>query len=272
TRNRTILENNKALHQMTQRLESRNEELSVQFRNAQEAARLKDEFLSLISHEVRTPLNAILGFADLLADGIEGAVTEAQGESLRKIRRHGERLLGIFDQMLEAAGLAASGASAPRPFDLAAVVSETVSATRELAVAKGLTLDVQVEGGLPAALGDREGFRRALRNVLENACKFTASGGIVLTATQVPGGVRVEVADSGPGIAPEHRDRIFQPFRQADSGDTRTATGVGLGLALARQALERTGGSLTLAASGPGGSTFALDLPEAPTADPTPDP
>ncbi|MBE0617886.1 MAG: HAMP domain-containing histidine kinase, partial [Proteobacteria bacterium] len=123
---------------------------------------------------------------------------------------------------------------------------------------------VQIEADLPEVLGDETGFGRALEHVLENACKYTLRGRVRLEATRVSGGVRVAVSDTGPGIPPEHRERIFAPFHQVQSGDTRTATGVGLGLALARQALERMGGTLELAAAGPGGSTFALELPEAP--------
>ncbi len=263
TRNRSIVEANAALNRMAGELERRNQELSEQFAQAKETARLKDEFLSLVSHEVRTPLHAILGFADLLADGIEGPVTEAQGEGLRKIRTHGERLLGIFDQMLEAARLAAAGSAAPRPFDPVPVIERAVAAARPLCEGKGLALELWAEPGLPAALGDPEGFARALAHVLENACKYTARGRVRVEAARLSGGLRVEVADTGPGIPPDHRERIFEPFHQVDAGDTRAATGVGLGLALARRAMERTGGSLRLASSGPGGSTFALELPDA---------
>lgn len=266
TRNRTIIEKNAALKQLTSQLERRNEELSAQFEQAREAARLKDELLSRISHEVRTPLHAILGFADLLADGIEGPVTEVQAESLRKIRRHGERLLGIFEQMLEAARLSAAGASAPRPFDPSPVIVEASASARAAAEGRGLALEFRAEAGLPWVLGDPEGFGRALAHLLENACKYTVRGGIVLSANRIAGGVRVEVSDTGPGVPSEHRERIFEPFHQVASGDTRTATGVGLGLSLARRALERMGGTLELAASGPEGSTFALELPEAPPA------
>ncbi|MEW6490081.1 MAG: protoglobin domain-containing protein [Thermodesulfobacteriota bacterium] len=264
TRNRTILDANAALNRMAHELERRNAELSAQFAQAQEAARLKDEFLSVVSHEVRTPLHAILGFADLLADGIEGPVNPGQVSSLAKIRRHGERLLGIFDQMLEAARLAAAGSSAPRAFDLQPVLERAAEAARPLARDKGLLLEVALENGLPAVVGDPEGFGRALEHVLENACKYTARGTVRLASTRVAGGVRVEVSDTGPGVPEAHRHRIFEPFHQVESGDTRTATGVGLGLALGRRALERMGGTLTLAASGPRGSTFVLELPEAP--------
>lgn len=268
TRNRSIVEANAALNRVARQLEQRNEELSAQFAQAREAARLKDQFLSLVSHEVRTPLHAILGFADLLADGIEGPVTGAQEADLGKIRAHGERLLGIFDQMLEAARLAAAGSAAPRPFDPTPVIDTAVAAAQPLCGGKGLDLEVRVEPGMPLVLGDPEGFARALAHVLENACKYTALGRVRVEAARLSGGLRVEVADTGPGVPPAHRERIFEPFHQVASGDTRTATGVGLGLALARQAMERMGGSLHLASSGPEGSTFALELPEAPEAEP----
>jgi len=267
TRNQAVLESNASLHRLARELEQGNRELSTQFERAQEAARLKDEFLSQVSHEIRTPLNAILGYTDLLADAIGGPVTDEQAASLGKIRKHGNRLLRIFDQMIEAARLAAAGAAAPHPFAPAPVLEEAAAKCREEARAKGLAFSLRLEGGLPAVLGDPDGLAVALGHVLGNACKFTIAGGVTLEASLLAGGVRIEVRDTGPGIPADHRERIFEPFHQVDAGDTRAVTGVGMGLALARQALERMGGSLELASTGPGGSTFALELPEAPGED-----
>jgi signal transduction histidine kinase len=270
TRNQAVIASNASLSRLAGELELRNRELSEQFQRAQEAGRLKDELLSRVSHEIRTPLNAILGFADLLADGIDGPVTGEQETSLRKIRRHGERLLGIFDELIDGARLAASGAAARRPFDPTPVLVEAAARAREQAQAKGLAFAVRIEEALPHVRGDRAGFSAALGHVLDNACKFTLAGEVLLEAMRVAGGVRVQVRDTGPGIPPEHRDRIFDPFHQVEVGDTRTVSGVGMGLALARQALEHMGGSLELVAAGPRGSTFAMELPESPGEPPQP--
>jgi len=264
TRNQAVVASNASLNRAARELEDRNRALSEQFERAQEAARLKDEFLSRVSHEIRTPLNAILGFADLLADGIEGPVTGEQESDLRKIRQHGERLLGIFDQMIEAARLAAAGAAVREPFDPTPVLRAAAERAREIAETKGLGFSFRIEEGLRPVLGDADGLAAALAHVLDNACKFTESGRVSLDAARVAGGLRIEVRDTGPGIPDEHREHIFRPFHQVDTGDTRTVSGVGMGLALARQALEHMGGNLDLAETGAEGSTFALELPESP--------
>ncbi|MBI5441895.1 MAG: hypothetical protein HY900_11870 [Deltaproteobacteria bacterium] len=262
--NRELLEANEALRRMALELEVRNRELSSQYTRAQEAARIKEEFLSRVSHELRTPLNSVLGYADLLADGIDGAVNEDQRQSLNKIRRHGERLLAMIDRLLDSAKIAAAGVSSPTPFDARRAARKAAQAAEPAARAKGLALEVRVAAELPKVLGDEEGFLLALSQLLENAIRFTPSGVVRLEARRLgPDRVRFSVSDEGPGIPEEHRERIFDAFYQIDFGDTRTATGLGMGLTLARKALERMGGVLGLVATGAHGSTFAADLPTA---------
>jgi len=261
SKNREILRANEALGQMARRLEERNVELTRQFERAQEASRAKEQFLSKVSHELRTPLSAIMGFADLMADGIDGPVNETQARSLRKIRLQGERMLAMVDQVIDAAKMAAAGIAEPLPFDPTPVLREAVAAAARAAAAKGLGFESRIAAALPRVLGDREGFALSLDHLLENAVKFTKAGSIHLAAEGSGDTVRFTVSDTGPGIPEAHRDRIFEPFYQVESGDTRAVTGLGMGLTLARQAMERMGGTLELAATGPGGSTFAIELP-----------
>lgn len=265
TAHRGLLEANESLRQMTAALETRNRELGREFERAQEAARIKEEFLARVSHELRTPLNSVLGYADLLLDGIEGPLADEQARSLRKIRDHGQRLLAMIDRMIETAKMAASGVFAPRPFDPRPVLTRLAEGARIAALAKGLEFQAEVEPDLPSAMGDEEGFELALGHLLENAVKFTDQGSVRLDARRAGSALWCAVADTGPGIPAEHRARIFEPFHQVEFGDTRTATGLGLGLSLARQALERMGGSLELTSSEPTGSTFAIELPLQPT-------
>lgn len=260
-RSRDVSAANEALSRASRALEERNLELRRQFERAQEAARIKEEFLSRISHELRTPLNGILGFADLLADGIEGLVTPVQVRSLRKIRSHGERLLEMIDQMLDAAKMAAAGIAEPVPFDPLPIVEHVAEEGRQAAEAKGLAFSTHLPGRLPQASGDAQGFSVSLGHIVENAVKFTSAGSVRLSAEVEGDRVSFAVQDTGPGVPEEHRDRIFNPFHQVEVGDTRSATGLGMGLTLARQALERMGGELTLCATGPEGSTFLLQLP-----------
>lgn len=261
TRNEAIVRANQRLRELAQELEARNRALAEAFSRAQEAARLKEAFLAQVSHELRTPLNAILGFADLLADEIEGPVNPEQREALRRIRRHGERLVEMVDQMLDAAKLAAAALGRPEPFDPAPLVDEVCRAGEDLAAGKGLGFEAEIERPLPLVEGDPEALRLALGHLVENAVKFTRSGRIGVRARETDGRLRLEVWDTGPGVPPEHRERIFEPFHQVDAGDTREVTGLGMGLPLARKAVERMGGRLVLAESGPGGSVFALELP-----------
>ncbi|RMG89835.1 MAG: hypothetical protein D6708_09375 [Candidatus Dadabacteria bacterium] len=263
TRNEAIVQANARLRDLAGRLEAQNRALAEAFSRAQEAARLKEAFLAQVSHELRTPLNAILGFADLLADGIEGPVSPEQRETLRRIRRHGERLVEMVDQMLDAAKLAAVALGRPEPFDPAPVVEEVCRAGEDLATGRGLGFEADIAPGLPPVQGEPEALRLALGHLVENAVKFTRAGRIGVRARPAGGRLRLEVWDTGPGVPPEHRERIFEPFHQADTGDTREVTGLGMGLPLARRAVERMGGRLVLAASGPGGSVFVLELPVA---------
>ncbi len=264
TRNEQVLEANRELRRLAAELETRNRALALQFARAQEAARVKEAFLAKVSHELRTPLNAILGYADLLADGIEGPVTPDQARALRKIRAHGERLVAMIDQMIEAAKMAAAALSEPVPFDPGPVLRDLVRRAADAAEGKGLRLEARVPPHLPRVQGDPDGFALALGHLVENAVKFTDRGRVRLTVEPSGDRVRFVVSDTGPGVPEEHRRRIFEPFHQVESGDTRQVTGLGMGLTLARQAVERMGGHLELAETGPGGSTFVLDLPTAP--------
>ena len=264
TRNEQVVAANRELRRLARELEERNRALALQFARAQEAARVKEAFLAKVSHELRTPLNAILGYADLLADGIEGPVTPEQARSLRKIRTHGERLVAMIDQMIEAAKMAAAALAEPIPFDPRPVLQGLVRRASDAAEGKGLRLEARIPPDLPRVLGDPDGFALALGHLLDNAVKFTEGGRVGLGVEPSGERVRFVVSDTGPGVPEEHRKRIFDPFHQVQSGDTREVTGLGMGLTLARQAVERMGGHLELVETGPGGSTFVLELPTAP--------
>ncbi|MBI5017805.1 MAG: hypothetical protein HZB55_20225 [Deltaproteobacteria bacterium] len=261
TAQRRLLEVNESLRRMASELETRNRELTREFDRAQEAARLKEEFLSRISHELHTPLNSVLGYADLLLDGIEGPLSDEQAGSLRKIRDHGGRLVTMIDRMIASAKMAAAGVFAPRPFEASGVAARLVERGRFAAETKGLRFEAEVDSDLPTVVGDEEGLELAVGHLVENAVKFTRDGTVYLGVKRLGAVLRFTVADTGPGIPAEHRDRIFEAFHQVEFGDTREATGLGIGLTLARQALERMGGALELTSCGPGGSTFTVELP-----------
>ncbi|WP_025324403.1 protoglobin domain-containing protein [Deferrisoma camini] len=263
TRNQALVQANERLQALAERLEAQNRALTEAFGRAQEAARVKEAFLAQVSHELRTPLNAILGFADLLSDGIDGPVTPEQRRTLARIRSHGERLVEMIDQMLDAAKLAAVALGAPEAFDPEPVVAEVIRSGEDLAAGKGLGFEADLDRPIPPVQGEPEGLRLALGHLVENAVKFTREGRVGLRVRGHGDRVRFEVWDTGPGVPEEHRQRIFEPFHQVDSGDTREVTGLGMGLPLARRAVERMGGTLELAETGPDGSVFALELARA---------
>ncbi len=239
-------------------------ELERQMRRARESARLKEEFLARISHELRSPLHAMLGFADLVADGIQGPVTADQRDSLAKVRVNGERLVGMVDQLIEAAKLSAAAVPEPQPFDPTPLLDEAAALAGDAAALKGLHFTCDLPGPLPQVLGDRRCAAVAVRQLLDNAVRFTATGGVELRVRRLGERLRIEVSDSGPGIAPGETERIFEPFHRVEGGGDQHTEGLGLGLALAREAIQHCDGTLELMRTGAAGSTFALELPLAP--------
>jgi len=245
---------------------------------AEDASRAKSEFLAAMSHEMRTPLNAVLGYVDLLELELPGPVNEAQRDHLDRIRGASGSLLALVEQVLDLARL--ESGSLPVGRERAAVhevVEAAAARVRAIAEDEGVRL---LEACVPERggwfIGDPGRVGQVLDHLLSNAVKFTARGGTVRIACDVTRsvdpGVRVsgpgpwacvEVEDTGMGIAPERVDEMFEPFRQGQGGHTRTEGGAGLGLTIARHLARLMGGDVT-ARSEPGlGSCFTLWLPAA---------
>ncbi len=236
---------------------------------AEAANRSKGEFLAVMSHELRTPLNAIGGYAELLELGVRGPVTPEQRADLARIQRAQRHLLGLINGVLNYARVDAGAVQ----YEVADVALDEVLATSEALIApqvraKGLALTYAAgpaTDGRPLRVrADREKVQQAVLSLLSNAVKFTEPGGCVtLRCAAEPGWVRVQVADTGIGIAADQLARVFEPFVQVDQRFTRTQEGTGLGLAISRDLARGMGGDLT-AESAPGaGSTFTLRLPAA---------
>ena len=231
-------------------------------REAEAASRAKGQFLAVMSHELRTPLNAILGYSELVEMGVHGPVTDAQREAMLRIRRSGQHLLSLVNNVLnleraEVNELETDFATLP----VAQLFEDADALTRPQAEAKGIALTVHVPAPDIAVLGEREKAGQVLVNLLTNAVKFTPPGGtIVLRSTVGDEMVAMEVTDSGLGIPAESLERIFEPFVQLDSGLTRKAEGAGLGLAISRRLARLMGGDLTVHSEVGVGSTFSFDL------------
>ena len=231
------------------------------YTNAQEANRAKDEFLANLSHELRTPMTAILGWAHLLQLG--GLEPEQVALGLQTIRQSGEAQARLIDDLLDVSRIVTGKLHLnPVPVDLAGILESAVAAIRPAAEAKRHLLEVDLQAGTGTVLGDGSRLQQVFWNLLSNAVKFTPPGGVVrLRLGQSAANVVVTVEDSGEGIAAEFLPLVFERFRQAATA-VRGRTGLGLGLAIAKDLVELHGGSIAATSGGPGrGSTFTVILP-----------
>ncbi len=213
---------------------------------------------------MRTPLNAIQGYAEILGAGIYGPVTPRQREILERIISNDQRLLSLVNDLLDQARMEAGQLSLHiAPLALRELVQDVESTVRMLAENKGLYLNFHMEKGLPATIqGDRKRLHQIMVNLINNAIKFTEQGGIDVRLYR-PDSEHwaFEVTDTGPGIPKEAQKYIFDPFRQVDSSITREHTGFGLGLAIVKQLTALMGGSVELSSEVGQGSTFKIVLP-----------
>jgi signal transduction histidine kinase len=229
---------------------------------------LKTQFLANISHDLRTPLTAVITHAEILRDGILGSLTERQLESVTGIINGGRQLLEQVSEILDyARGAANQLTITPMTFQIGEVLEQARALNEALAARKGLSLDARVPPNLPAVHADREKIAHIVGNLLGNALNFTPAGGRVWLAAHPPHAVApvdrvvVEVGDTGIGIAPEHHDLIFLEFAQVDSSASRRHHGTGLGLTIARKLVELHGGRIWVESSLGMGSRFFFTLP-----------
>lgn len=228
---------------------------------------LKTQFLANISHDLRTPLTAIITHAEILRDGILGPLSDRQRESVTSIINGGRQLLDAVGEILTyARGAANQLAVSPSEFHMSAVISQVAALNEPLIAKKGLEFTVTMEDGIPPLVADREQITHVVSNLLANAIAFTPPGGRVwVTVTGMTEGdaryVRVEVGDTGIGIAPEHHDLVFREFAQVDPSPSRRHHGTGLGLTIARRLVELNGGRIWLESRLGQGSRFFFALP-----------
>jgi len=291
------IENTRLYSELERQVAERTTELSAALTRAQEADRLKGEFLASISHELRTPLNAIIGFSTVMLDELDGPISAMQHEDLKTINQNGRFLLHLINELLDLARIESGKIELDiRKFDLGQLIGEVVDTVGGLLYQKPIILRATLPASLPPARADAGKVRQILLNLLSNAVKFTEKGAITIAAQCVimsdeavieraVGAAAVEAAnngyatalvardgrrvtpylaisvrDTGIGIAPEHLPLIFEEFRQV-AGRRGEKQGSGLGLSICCKLIEAHGGRIWVESTLGQGSTFTFTLP-----------
>ncbi|MBC7844081.1 MAG: HAMP domain-containing histidine kinase [Gemmatimonadaceae bacterium] len=230
-----------------------------------ELDRLKAEFVSMASHELKTPLNVILGYLTLLDDGVYGPLNDKQRDVVHTLERQSHSLNRLVRQLLDVSKYDAGGATLNlQPLNTRAFFAELEDSLVVLAHQRGVTFSVTAAVGMPVEVWwDRDRMTEAIGNLVTNACKFTARGGVVaLHGDGEPGSVRIEVRDSGVGIPAPELPHVFRKFFQAGNQDAASVAGTGLGLAIVRGIVEAHGGSVHVSSEVGVGTTFTILLPQ----------
>ena len=252
------------VQEATAELAQQNELLRRQHIELEQASALKSQFLANISHEFRTPLNAILGYTHMLLQGVTGAVTQPQRKSLSRIDSNSRHLLALINDILDITRIEAGRMPLNLTrFGVSELVSEVMSELEPIIRISNLTVNARVNRALPLVKTDRQKVKQIVLNLLSNALKFTPTGSVTI-AVGFDGRNRtmtIAVRDTGVGIPDEARGRIFEDFRQLDDSPTRGYGGTGLGLSICRRLAQMLDGTIDLESEVGQGSTFTLRLP-----------
>jgi signal transduction histidine kinase len=272
--NRDFIEILSELEEKRAQLERLNEDLNTANRELNEAntklrelSELKEEFLALTTHDLRSPLTVISGVISFFTSGRLGELSPEQKNMVAMMERNAQSLIELVNDLLDASKIESGTMRLDiTSINLRALIDELRETMEPLAREKEITLEDNIPADLPLIEADRTKLRRILVNLLSNALKFTRKGGRVqVRAERMEGRVRVSVVDTGVGIAPEDVARLFDKYEQARSRATRGEKGTGLGLYITKQLVELHGGEITVDSTPGYGSTFSFTLPKAAT-------
>ncbi|HEX3595692.1 MAG TPA: ATP-binding protein, partial [Polyangiaceae bacterium] len=263
-------------------LQEKNGKLQEAYDRLKELDRLKSNFLATVSHELRTPLTSIIGYSEMLAEGIAGDMTAEQKDFVRTIHEKGEQLLELISGLLDLSKLE-SGTLAMRRVDVSveALVADVVQTVSPTARKRGVNLVSDVEPALPKLWADPARLRQVILNLVDNALKFTPPGGTVLIGARATtidvsppdddGGivllrskqtaVELRVADTGIGIPDAEKSKVFDAFYQVDNSSTRQVGGTGLGLSIVKRLVEGHDGRIAIQDNKPSGAVFLVTVP-----------
>jgi len=241
------------------------EGLKAMHRLAEEARQAKEEFVANVSHELRTPLNMIIGFSDMIMDlphVYGGDLSQPLLADIAAIQRNSQHLAKLVDDVLNLSQLDSGQMALNKEWtSLAEVITDACDVVRALFEAKQLYLRIELPQALPPVFCDSTRIRQVIINLLSNAGRFTEKGGVIIQVSQEADAVKINVADTGPGIALEHQQRIFEPFQQEDNSIRRRYGGSGLGLSISKRFVEMHGGAITLDSEVGCGTTITFSLP-----------
>lgn len=258
-----LRESNQLLLSKNLELKKQQQKIKLQNIKLQESYNLKSDFLSTMSHELRTPMNAIMGFSQLLLRQHNDPLSLQQQNLVERIFHNSNNLLNMINEMLDFSKIEAGKLEInPREFDLAYLTKVTVEELRSLAIAKRLALvaDIQLKDNF--IVQDANFVKRIIINLLSNAIKFTESGQVTVQVKEIDETkIAIAIIDTGVGIAPEDRDKIFEAFRQVDQSFTRQHAGTGLGLAITDSLTKMMEGKIFLNSILGEGSTFTVEIP-----------
>jgi len=260
---------------LEEQLRSQNLELENRNRRLNEASRMKSEFLANMSHELRSPLNGIIGFTELLYDGKFGPLPERPREFLDRIHASAGHLLQLINGVLDLSKVEAGRLEfRPERVSVSEAIREVAGILGALAAEKQIRTETEIDSQVDEIVIDAGRLKQILYNYLSNALKFTGVGGKVTVRLRSEGATefRLEVSDTGVGIAEKDIGRLFVEFQQLDATKAKRYQGTGLGLALTKRIVEAQGGRVGVESTPGQGSTFYAVLPRAPLTDPVPDP
>ncbi len=268
-----------AMHEEAMRLTfaeltEHNERLQKAVARLEELDRLKSNFLATMSHELRTPLTSVIGYAEMMAEGLAGPVSGEQREYLGTILNKADQLLGMITAVLDVASLETAPLALERcQLSLADIVASEVATYTPQAGKRGIAIQLEARGDT-IVIGDRKKIRQVVSSLISNAVKFTPDRGRIGVAVhpgplapgehEHPRAIQLVVSDSGIGISREQVGKIFEPFFQVDSSSTRAFGGTGLGLTLAKAYVEAHGGRIWVDTMPGQGSTFVATFPVQP--------
>ena len=263
-------------------LQEKNAKLQEAYDRLKELDRLKSNFLATVSHELRTPLTSIIGYSEMLVEGIAGPLVGEQAEFVKTIHDKGEQLLSLIQSLLDLSKLESGTMNVVKvPMRIEDVLTETIKTLAPSARKKGVTLNLEIDGRPPDLVADPERLRQVFINLGDNSVKFTPQGGSVtfkvrkLATEQLDdddddsgfavlaptkGKVEVRVCDTGIGIPINERSRVFEAFYQIDSSSTREYGGTGLGLSIVKRLVESHGGTVRIEDNVPQGTVFVVTL------------